>query len=347
MSGTVDLGVVHQGDASPTGTVTLSNQVLTSVAYQDNLDGTSDTLGSSNAQVSASGSLGVMSAGNSATITLTASTSSAVSLAGTLSVGNLVTPPTAPGLSSSNLATQTIAYTGGVFSGGGRWTGTGGATSWGSSGSNASWSDSNGSGVHAAPGVWGYSDTATFDGASTALTVSLSDATPNLAALNFSNSGYTLTGGSLTLNGGAGSGMITVLTGSSTLDSTVTLNFATSATLNASTGAQLEIDGPIAGSNPLTLTGDGTLVLGGASGFGGGVDVQSGTLQVSNAEAIADGSSLTVGDASAFASAPVVPALAISRSLAIAPVPEPGTLVLLVVGLACAAVYRRQRGLGS
>ena len=84
----------------------------------------------------------------------------------------------------------------------------------------------------------------------------------------------------------------------------------------------------IAGNGSLTKVGSGTLVLSGTNGYAGGTTVAGGTLIATNNEAIADGSSLTVGDASFFP-APVVPAAAIPSASAVAAVPEPGTLASL------------------
>ena len=83
----------------------------------------------------------------------------------------------------------------------------------------------------------------------------------------------------------------------------------------------------------VTKVGSGTLILSGSNSFTGGTTVLDGTLILENNQAVADGSSLTVGDASAFAPALAVPATAVASGPAIAPVPEPGTIVLLAVGL--------------
>jgi autotransporter-associated beta strand protein len=97
----------------------------------------------------------------------------------------------------------------------------------------------------------------------------------------------------------------------------------------------------------LTKTGAGVLTLSGTNGYTGGTTVSGGTLVLANNEAIADGTSLTVGDPSAFLPAPVVPNSAVTvgsglSDAAIAPVPEPGTLALLAAfGLwSAVACYR-------
>ena len=92
----------------------------------------------------------------------------------------------------------------------------------------------------------------------------------------------------------------------------------------------------------LTVLGGGTLTLSGASTYMGGSRVENATLIVTNPAAIEDGTNLYVGPAGSFF-APVVPSPA--SSAVVAPVPEPGTLVLLAAGVfaIAAAVRRKQR----
>jgi len=100
----------------------------------------------------------------------------------------------------------------------------------------------------------------------------------------------------------------------------------------------------------LKKVGSGTLILSGSSNHFVGTVVESGTLILTNAGAIGNGSSLTVGaggtllfDPSA-ASAPVEPSLALSLGPPVTPLPEPGTLSLLgAAGIVAAAVWRRGR----
>ena len=88
----------------------------------------------------------------------------------------------------------------------------------------------------------------------------------------------------------------------------------------------------------LTKVGSGTLTLSGTNSYGGGTIVENGTLIATNNEAIADGTSLTVGDPTLFL-APTVP----MHAAAISPVPEPGTSAIVAAVLASAIVYRRFR----
>jgi autotransporter-associated beta strand protein len=107
-------------------------------------------------------------------------------------------------------------------------------------------------------------------------------------------------------------------------------------------GQTVTFDGNIDNSNTggLTKLGYGELVLSGSNGFAGGMVVTDGTLVLADNEALADGSSLTIGDASAFTGgqgAARSDTGAVSSGLvegvpvpSITPVPEPGTLVLLL-----------------
>jgi fibronectin-binding autotransporter adhesin len=99
----------------------------------------------------------------------------------------------------------------------------------------------------------------------------------------------------------------------------------------------------ISGSGSLIMVGAGKLTLSGSNTYSGGTFVEAGKLVVANNAAIAGGSSLTVGNASLFP-APPAPSQAASP-VAVAPVPEPGTLALLAA--ACTAcgwsMWRRKK----
>jgi fibronectin-binding autotransporter adhesin len=90
----------------------------------------------------------------------------------------------------------------------------------------------------------------------------------------------------------------------------------------------------------------GTLILSGSDNYTGGTFVTAGTLEVTAAAALPEGSSLTIGANAAFVFDPTgtATALAASPEGSVAPVPEPGTLVLLQAGAMLAAfAASRQR----
>jgi autotransporter-associated beta strand protein len=202
---------------------------------------------------------------------------------------------------------------------------------------------------------------------SSPLTITL-DGSQTLGTLTFTSSGnsgggYTLTAGSagsLTLDDTSGTAHIVVNTGTHGIAAPVMI-VGGNLEVSASNGGYLTISGNIpddslTGGSPrsLTLDGDGlgALVLSGTNSYQGGTIVSSGTLVVMNNAALADGSSLTVGDASAFGS--VIPAdshaivlgsgINEAASLSISPVPEPGTLVLVMASVVVGLVACRRRG---
>ena len=201
------------------------------------------------------------------------------------------------------------------------------------------------------------------------VTISL-DTAQTLGSLTFassSSSGYTLTpgvsgSGSLTMaSSNTSPAQITVTSGSHMITANVVLSSSLDVTPTSGT---LEIDGNISENPPqsgmsLTLNGADTLILGGSNSFTGGTVVESGTLILTNNEALAVGSSLTIGDASAFAGGPtgagsdsgtVSSGLGapLAASPSITPVPEPGTLVLVVAGVVAGlATWRRRRNRGN
>jgi autotransporter-associated beta strand protein len=102
----------------------------------------------------------------------------------------------------------------------------------------------------------------------------------------------------------------------------------------------------IVGTGSLTKLGAGELILSGTNTYTGGTTVAGGTLVATNNEALADGSSLTVGNASFFP-APAVPAPGVSAEAStVAPVPEPGTLPLAAAAIAGAVLWRGCRRAG-
>jgi autotransporter-associated beta strand protein len=93
------------------------------------------------------------------------------------------------------------------------------------------------------------------------------------------------------------------------------------------------------------LDGPGTLVLSGTNSYTGGTTVEAGTLIVTSNTALPDGSSLTVGAGGTFLFDPSAAGSPVANSSATVAVPEPGTLALLIAGLAVVfGVWRSRRG---
>ena len=67
------------------------------------------------------------------------------------------------------------------------------------------------------------------------------------------------------------------------------------------TGANIGLSGILSGTGGLEKVGAGLLILSGSNSYDGGTIVEAGTLDVTNSDALAEGSTLTVGaGASAF-----------------------------------------------
>ena len=187
-------------------------------------------------------------------------------------------------------------------------------------------------------------DEAIFDGSGArALTVSLAGVNPSLRSLSFSNSSYTLTGGSLVLQSSSGSATISVAGGMQTMDASVDLLLESGLAIAPQAGAAMTIAGNISGSGALSLTGPGTLILSSSdNSFSGGVSVVAGTLIVTDTRALRDGETLVVGDSAAFF-ASLIPSQGAGTEGGEQPtatVPEPNPLTLLIAGFALLAVYR-------
>jgi autotransporter-associated beta strand protein len=92
------------------------------------------------------------------------------------------------------------------------------------------------------------------------------------------------------------------------------------------------------GKHSLTLNGlGGILILSGSDNYTGGTIVTAGTLILESASAVTDGSSLSVGSGEGLLFDPAATdSLAIPREQTISPVPEPGTLPLLISALVMA-----------
>jgi hypothetical protein len=172
-----------------------------------------------------------------------------------------------------------------------------------------------------------------------------------LAVNSGSTGSYALNGGLLLISAdgisrGAGSAAFSVGGGtlgasapwSTTLDITLT-GSGGNATVDT-TGGSIQLGGHLTGPGGLIKFGTGALVLSGTGNYLGGTMVAQGMLIVTNRAAIADGTKLTIGNAALFSPAPIVPAG--QNELAL-PVPEPGTIALLVGGLVATVCARRQR----
>jgi autotransporter-associated beta strand protein len=220
-------------------------------------------------------------------------------------------------------------------------------------------------------------------GASTASQVTISlDIPQTLGSLTFANSGgggyalVDLTGtNSLTMSNSdsLSPALINVTSGTHSIAASMMIAGGNLA-VSASNNGLLTISGNIAddsngglipsNTRSLTLTsadGTGELVLSGTNTYAGGTFVESGTLVLANNDALAVGSSLTIGNASAFAGGPgsdgslarVVlgsdgNSVAAAGTPSITPVPEPGTLVLVVASVVAGlATWRRRRNRGN
>jgi hypothetical protein len=124
-------------------------------------------------------------------------------------------------------------------------------------GGTGSWADGSGS--------WDASKKANFGGTAGTVTAATVTASNGLA---FTTTGYTLTGGTITL-AGVSIGLNAITTGT---DGSVTTT----------------INSALAGSAGIQKLGQGTLVLGGANTFTGGLTLSSGTLQISSDSNLGD-----------------------------------------------------------
>ena len=227
---------------------------------------------------------------------------------------------------------------------------TGGSAVWnGSTGTLGSWGDGNNwqdagnAAVHVAPGQFaGFDnvDQAAFSGSGlvTAIDLSTASPTPSLKALTFNNTDYMLSGGSLQLKSDSNMANIVVSSGTQSIGSVLLL--ASSLDIAPVAGTELTLSGNIHeldADQSLTLSDGGAVILSGTSNsYIGGTYVDQGTLYVQNSGAIYDGTSLTVGAGGTFIFDPMVtgrPLANSSPAVAVAAVPEPGTILLLLVAM--------------
>lgn len=144
------------------------------------------------------------------------------------------------------------------------------------------------------------------------------------------------TGLTLTGTDGRSSAALTVISGTHTVSAPILLD----SNLDVSSSGSLTLAGNVSGLGmTLTLDGGGELILSGSNSYDGGTFVENGTLVVNNSSALLDGASLTVGAGGTFIFDPTITggaldATSVRMATQINPVPEPGTLALLV----CAAL---------
>lgn len=122
--------------------------------------------------------------------------------------------------------------------------------------------------------------------------------------------------------------------------------------MSETAGSLLQLSGGLSGSGGLNLSG-GRLVLSGSDTYTGGTTIDAGTLQVTTSDALPDASSLVVGAGGTFIFDPTVVAGSGeqgtgSRMASVPPVPEPGTIALLVAAaVAGLGAWRKKRALSA
>ncbi len=182
-------------------------------------------------------------------------------------------------------------------------------------------------------------------------------AAPSVSQLTF-DADHTMTitstsfgGGQLALDNGSYPIAVTVSSSGNLIDGKVSVILNSNASITtAASSDSLTIAGNIgngAAAHGIVKNGLGTLILSGDDTYTGGTSVDAGTLILAAGGALPAGASLTVGAGGAVLFDPTAAATAMPASpdLALAPVPEPSTFVLLGVGAITLLAYtwRRQR----
>ena len=241
-----------------------------------------------------------------------------------------------------------------ALSGPAYFTGALGGGTW--SGGSGTWSGGSG-GWNTGGGTWGNGENqAVFSAAGGTITVGSYTSAHGLT-FNPGATGYYFNGGPLIVTGGGiSAGESATINSALTVGAPQTwtvasgkeLTISGSLNLNISPltiagGGNTLISGPIhdASTDPLlggawtgpvgtlTMDGSGLLILSGDNTYTGGTNVESGVLEFTSADAIPEGTSLTVGQAaSSIFEAPASAGPLIAGANAI---PEPGTLTLLGV----------------
>ena len=177
------------------------------------------------------------------------------------------------------------------------------------------------------------------------------DSPVTLGTLVFGNSsgatpatGYTFSGSTLTMDNSGGSATITVTDGAHVIAAPISLN--SDLVVSPSAGSTLAINGDISESGvaSLTLADSGQLILGGNNSYQGGTIVEAGLLVATSNGSIPDNTGLVIGANGTFVFDPTQAGSAAASpavSSATAPVPEPGTLLLVLAAISSAAIYRR------
>ena len=232
---------------------------------------------------------------------------------GAISTGGVFTPPYASGSATITAASGAASGNDTVsLPGAAQWNSSGN-TSWNAAGT---WTSSSTGVAISAPGTRSIAgDNAVFAN-TTGGTVTLDGASPSLAGLTFGDAGsYTIaegSGGALHLANGSAGAAVTVAAGAQTISAPLVLE--SNVTISAAAGTLLTVSGPITvNGHTITVIGPGKVVFTGPGGSGlDSTTVASGKLVIQDPSMLADGSSLTVGNASFFAAAPAVgvPALA-------------------------------------
>ena len=219
------------------------------------------------------------------------------------------------------------------------WSGAAGNTSWSNSGN---WTN----------GVPNYAAATAVINAPAASPVSVTLDSPQtvgtLALGNSNGASVTISGtggNTLTLNDLGSGAAVSALCGTHEIDAPVVLaenlTVSGSGTLTFGDSSSITDNGS---QYSLTMSGTGgTVILSGINNYGGGTNVNAGTLIVTSPTALLDGSALSVGafDSSQASAAPIQGLSDVPSNSAATTVPEPGTLGLLAAGFAVAYAARK------